>query len=41
MALVDPALRALYDLKVSSIHFDPFVHIVPNFMLLFLDLRPM
>ena len=42
MALVDPALRALYDLKVSDKRFKLLLCIIAKLMpLLFQDFRPM
>jgi hypothetical protein len=41
MALVDPALRALYDLKVSGKHFKLLLRIIAELMMLFQDFRPM
>ena len=37
MSLVDPALRALYDLKVGGIHMCPFARITADLIILFLD----
>lgn len=37
MSLVDPALRALYDLKVGGIHLCPFARIIADLIILFLD----